>query len=59
MYECDWMVCKGVDVYEKVTDEQESGELLKQKVKNKLTVSMGYEKQVEHVNKKLSKASNE
>ena len=38
-------------VYKKSTDEEESGELFKRSVKNKVTTSMGMEKQLEH-NKK-------
>lgn len=38
-------------MYKKSTDEEESGELFKRSVKNKMTTSMGMEKQMEH-NKK-------
>ena len=38
-------------VYKKSTDEEESGELFKRSVKNKVTTSMGMDKQLEH-NKK-------
>ena len=38
-------------MYKKSTDEEESGELFKRSVKNKVTTSMGMEKQMEH-NKK-------
>lgn len=41
-----------VVVYKKSTDEEESGELFKRSVKNKMTTSMGMEKQMEHNNKK-------
>ncbi|KNB45878.1 tRNA (guanine-n -)-methyltransferase subunit [Blastocystis sp. subtype 4] len=42
------------NVYKKSTDEEESGELFKRTVKNRLTTSMGLEKQFEH-NKKHKK----
>ena len=39
-------------MYKKSADEEESGELFKRSVKNKVTTSMGMEKQLEHNNKK-------
>ena len=41
-------------MYKKTSDEEESGELFKRSVKNKVTSSLGLEKQIEH-NKKHQK----
>ena len=50
----DW-----VDAFEKTSDEEESGEWFKRTVINRLSQSMGMEKQLEHNRKKLKKSENE